>query len=343
MKERFTYIDIFRGLCMFIVIYSHILLFSIGYPQTSLLTDFFRGFFLNSFFFISGFLSYKETNWNFSNAKKFLLKKFMTLLIPTFISLGIFCFFTNGNYLNALEGSNKSGYWFTFTLFEMFVFYFIFAFITKKVKNKIWQTLLWLFLAMISYLLKKLYIEDTFLFNILSFNQLFYYLPLFLIGIICKTNLSLFHKIIKYKIIIVILFIIVCVGLKTHCIPQIIYNVSTTLLVYYLIKEIITTSTSTCSIYKYGTKLFQQIGQNTLPIYFLHYFILFKYPNFVIQYMQSLYSDSCFVGHSCAGLIEFIIIGATSILIALTCIYITKILSYVPYVNTLMFGIKLKT
>lgn len=50
MKERFIYIDIFRGLCMFVVIYSHILLFSIGYPQTSLLTDFLRGFFLNSFF-----------------------------------------------------------------------------------------------------------------------------------------------------------------------------------------------------------------------------------------------------------------------------------------------------
>jgi len=25
MKERFIYIDIFRGLCMFVVIYSHIL------------------------------------------------------------------------------------------------------------------------------------------------------------------------------------------------------------------------------------------------------------------------------------------------------------------------------
>lgn len=56
--------------------------------------------------------------------------------------------------------------------------------------------------------------------------------------------------------------------------------------------------------------------------------------------MQSLYLDSCFAGHSCAGFVEFIIIGATSIIIAFTCIYITKILSYVPYINTLMFGIK---
>ena len=340
MKERFIYIDIFRGLCMFIVIYSHILLFSIGYSQTSLLTDFFRGFFLNSFFFISGFLSYKETIWNFSNTKKFLLKKLITLLIPTFISLGVFCFFTKGNYISSLEGSSKSGYWFTFTLFEMCIFYSIFAFVTRKINNKIWQTVLWLLCAIFSYILKKICIEDTFLFNILSLNQLLYYLPLFLIGVICKINLLLFHKIIKYKIIKVLLFIIVCIGLKTHCIPLIIYNVSTTLLVYYLLKEIFTTSISTSIIYKCGTKLFQQIGQNTLPIYFLHYIILFKYPNAIIQYMQSLYLDSCFAGHSCAGFVEFIIIGATSIIIAFTCIYITKILSYVPYINTLMFGIK---
>jgi hypothetical protein len=58
--------------------------------------------------------------------------------------------------------------------------------------------------------------------------------------------------------------------------------------------------------------------------------------------MQSLYSDFCFASHSCAGFIELIIIGTTSILIALTCIYITKILNYIPYINILMFGINTK-
>lgn len=342
MKERFIYIDIFRGLCMFVVIYSHILLFSIGYPQTSLLTDFLRGFFLNSFFFISGFLSYKETNWNLSNTKRFIIKKIMTLFIPTLTCLGIFCFFMNGNYINALLGSSKSGYWFTFTLFEMFFIYAIFAFFTNRVKNITWKTILLLFLAIISYLIKKTFIEEGFLFNILSLNQLLYYFPLFLLGIICKVNVLLFPKIIKYKIIKILLLIIVCLELKTHCIPLIIYNISATLLVYYIIKDSITTNSSTSIIYKYGTKLFQRIGQNTLPIYFLHYFILFKYPNAITQYMQSLYSDFCFASHSCAGFIELIIIGTTSILIALTCIYITKILNYIPYINILMFGINTK-
>lgn len=116
------------------LLYSHILLFCIGYTETSLLTDFLRGFYLNTFFFISGFLSYKA-NWDFSTTRNFLKKKIATLLIPTLFCLGVFCFFMRINYMTSLLDANKSGYWFTFTLFEMFSLYAIHSYITNTIKN----------------------------------------------------------------------------------------------------------------------------------------------------------------------------------------------------------------
>lgn len=342
MKERYAYIDICRGLCMLIVIYSHLLLFSLGYPHCSLLTDFLRGFFLNSFFFISGFISYKERNWNISNTKSFLVKKVKTLLVPSFISLGFFCFIVNGNYINALIGSSKSGYWFTFVLFEMFFLYASIFAVTNNIKSKKWKTIFLLILAIMSYAFKKMLVEEELIFNILSLDNLLYYFPLFLLGTICRINIELFYEIIDRKFIKILLFIIVCLKLLCHCIPLIIYNVSITLFVFYMIKDIITTGTNSNTIYKYSTSVLQRIGQNTLPIYFLHYFILFKYPKSLCNYLQGLYSDTCFAGNSCAGFVELIIIGMTSLLIAVTCIYMAKLLSYVPYLNTLMFGIEMK-
>lgn len=95
MIERFIHIDILRGLCMFSVIYSHILLFCIGYTETSLLTDFLRGFYLNTFFFISGFLSYKA-NWDFSTTRNFLKKKNSNITNSNaFLSRGVLLFYEN--------------------------------------------------------------------------------------------------------------------------------------------------------------------------------------------------------------------------------------------------------
>lgn len=51
MKQRLLYIDVLRGIAILIVIYSHILLFCVGYSETSALTNLLRLYFLNGFFF----------------------------------------------------------------------------------------------------------------------------------------------------------------------------------------------------------------------------------------------------------------------------------------------------
>lgn len=60
MKERLLYIDVLRGIAILTVVYSHILLFCVGYSETSFMTDLLRKYFLNAFFFLSGFMAYKN-------------------------------------------------------------------------------------------------------------------------------------------------------------------------------------------------------------------------------------------------------------------------------------------
>ena len=61
MKERLLYIDVLRGIAILTVVYSHILLFCVGYSETSFVTDLLRKYFLNGFFFLSGFMAYKSS------------------------------------------------------------------------------------------------------------------------------------------------------------------------------------------------------------------------------------------------------------------------------------------
>lgn len=231
--------------------------------------------------------------------------------------------------------TTKSGYWFTFVLFEMFSLYAIYSYFTNTIRNKKWQTILLIFLAFAAYLINKLHIMVNPQKDLFNISGLLYYIPLFWIGIACRINIELFHKIIDLKYIKIILFAIVLLGLKTNIIPLIIYSISSTLFVYTIIKDI-TRNKPYGRVKKFANNILKTIGQNTLQIYFLHYFLLFKYPESITSYMQNLYSEDCLVGYT-----EFIMVGSICILISFTCIYIARILNYIPYVNTLMFGYKI--
>ena len=94
MKERLLYIDVLRGIAILTVVYSHILLFCVGYSETSFMTDLLRKYFLNAFFFLSGFMAYKKSpSLTLYQTGYFheLWKKVKQLLIPTLVSGGLYC------------------------------------------------------------------------------------------------------------------------------------------------------------------------------------------------------------------------------------------------------------
>lgn len=86
-KQRIEYFDTTKGLLMFFLIWGHMIIFAktLGiesdFTQTiQNMVPFYRVFFMQTFFFITGFC----TSWGIP-FKEFLVKNFKTILLPAFI------------------------------------------------------------------------------------------------------------------------------------------------------------------------------------------------------------------------------------------------------------------
>lgn len=82
-------------------------------------------------------------------------------------------------------------------------------------------------------------------------------------------------------------------------------------------------------------ELLALIGRNTLEIYLLHYFLLFRMPQTIIEYTHSMYGG---IANHCAGLVELLIYGPICLIIAMTCIGIKTLIMQVPIVSGILFG-----
>ena len=125
MKQRIAYIDAMRGFSMFLVVYSHVLTYTFGKVAS--------GWSLNSiistlhiplFFFLSGFLMYKDKQFKeWTSISNFLRNKGKVLLVPTLCFSIVFSYIMNVSCKTILLDRYKFGYWFTYTLFFYFVIY----------------------------------------------------------------------------------------------------------------------------------------------------------------------------------------------------------------------------
>lgn len=343
MKQRLLYIDVLRGIAILIVIYSHILLFCVGYSETSALTNLLRLYFLNGFFFISGFMAYKTFTLSLLEMIKNIWKKITTLLIPTLITSGLYCAYVHGNPCSFLADPAKGGYWFTIALFIIMTIYTIEDFLIKKLKNRYLQSVIILFVAGLIYSWHKTDMPSTAWANYLSLGGTSYYFPMFTIGVLCKKHIELFHKYLDIPLVKTSIFLIAMFGALIGYIPLLITSITVVLSTYFIVKDILNIHLEINEFQRYPNfkqlifNNLQIIGQNTIEIYFLHYFLLFKMPQNVITFTHSMYKGDSVANH-CSGIVEFGIYGSISIAIAFVCIGIHKVLTHVPYLSKLMFG-----
>ena len=345
MKQRLLYIDVLRGIAILIVIYSHILLFCVGYSETSALTNLLRLYFLNGFFFISGFMAYKTFTPSLLEMIKNIWKKITTLLIPTLITGGLYCAYVHGNPCSFLADPAKGGYWFTIALFIMMIIYTIEDFLIKKLKNRYLQSAIILFVAGLIYSWHKTDMTSTAWTNYLSLGGTSYYFPMFTIGVLCKKHIELFHKYLDIPLVKTSIFLIAMFGTLIGYIPLLITSIAVVLSAYFIVKDILNNHLEINEFQRLPPPKFKHLifnnlrifGQNTIEIYFLHYFLLFKMPQNVITFTHSMYKGDTIANH-CSGIVEFGIYGSISIVIAFICIGIHKVLTHVPYLNKFMFG-----
>jgi len=337
-KKRLQYIDCLRGFSMIFVVYQHILFFGMPDVPSSWFADVVRSFRMPLFFFISGFVSYKALfEWNFSSFGKLQLKKLRGQLIPTIFFFCLFVGLHDRQFVGWLFDCTKSGYWFTFVSFEIFLTYCIINMLFSKVKNK---NIVLIILAISAILLSSVWYRLGSFNNrtslLLSLDYYTRYYIYFIAGILVKAKLNTFHKLLENKIVMTIVFVFAFVLpymwtaynwkiialTRICCIYAIFYNLRDVFERKGLVSRGLT-----------------MIGTHTLEIYFLHYFLLFKTTH-IANFLKSFIGDKCFYGPSAEWLLELICVGTLSVFICFCCIGIKKIVETFPIVSELFFGPK---
>lgn len=272
-KKRIAYLDAIKCLAILMVIDDHIRATNGFDPYESLSGQMIYAPILPLFFFVSGFLAYKQ-NMDFKDVWNNVRQKFVFLVIPAIV----FCVgmnLMNGKNLLGFISGGWHGYWFTFVLFECFLLYYL---ITLAIKNEKWRigVLLALSLAGIG----MLAVNKDFGPAIFDLRRLTKFFQFFVLGTLAMKFRPQYERLMHNEVFkaTVVLSFFIGVFLLT-------YNMPTAL--HHFLRDVVLRYLGTFAIVSFfvcheegfqcPTKvnsLIALIGQNSLAIYLIHYFFL---------------------------------------------------------------------
>ena len=309
---------------MILVVFSHVEYFTFGVPYTdSLINSLFVIFRMPLFFFISGFIAYKNMDWDMTYFLEMLRKKFMVQILPTFVFCILFYMVCMKESLDSLVEQGPRAYWFTITLFWMFFLYYLTMYLFRKKSDNAKNV----FLCLLSVIGIGVYMGsglqwynlDIFPFHCLSYLSC--YFQFFALGVMCKKYYPTFERIVSSDMVkaVVLLafigcFIVLCKELFVESV--LIYRFNKSLLIRYL------GLFSVFALFYHYRNTFDSdnrivrglrfIGRRTLDIYLLHYFFL---PD-----LKSFASSYSFIFTPQNTVIELVVVLSISIIIVLMCL-----------------------
>ena len=295
-KQRIEYIDAMRGFTMILVVFAHICHFCLGDSR--------MGY---NAVFISGWLFESVAQRPFWEIAK---HKAMVQLVPTFIFLLLLA--PPPFFFHQL-GTLKGGYWFTFALFEFFIFYMIIIRISRK-----WSWLLAIVITIATFLYARYYdsirstsdgyqlwLVDLGGFLSVTTWRLFIF---FYLGAWVKRNFDAFLRWTSKPVVIVFVVISFFLIASTSHKDNLLFEMFrfygggiTGMLMVFTFFRLSALWLQRLRI----SKPLQYVGTRTLDIYLLHYFFL---PRFLMPYAGQVKAyDSQFV--------EFVVILAVSLVV----------------------------
>ena len=305
--ERLEYLDALRGFAMFLVVFVHIEFFGFfDFSHTTFLGKLFSAIHLPTFFFISGFCMYRP---NAVYGISHLYTDVLRLIVPAFIVGILYTYLIiHRDIVYFLSNTMKAGYWFTISLFEVIMIYRLVYWVSWN-RDKLFVTLL-LLTAIFLYLLKlplKIIPKAEVLGNYLCLHQTCNYFLYFAIGVlVCKykdlvgrLSLNKLVPLLSLLIFIVfsyLMFSYFSLGQLNWMLDKIIETLGETLVgisgVFLLYMFFVQYKALFIRENPLG-KIFIIVGNNTLAIYLLHYFLLpnlpmvgdflKKYPNIIVE------------------------------------------------------------
>jgi len=287
--KRINYIDALRGVTMFLVVFAHVMhgTLNLGGYDTVIGT-FFITFRMPMFFFISGYIAYKESDfWNLRNFFMKLKNKSFVQIIPAllFFILFMLCF-TNKNVLEILVSAYRNGfggYWFTFVLFEMFCVYYI-ASLISHYTTPVMVDIILVVASLLGIAWLSFASREGSLDAFLSMEKLAKYMQFFTFGILCRKHKTVFESFLRSDLLkagVIITFVIGFYFFSNEELKRSIpllfafnhdilvrYCGLLTLFMFFWVKQDYfneDTIVSKCLVF---------VGRRTLDIYLLHYFFI---------------------------------------------------------------------
>ncbi len=348
-NKRIGYIDALRGFTMILVVFAHVELFSLGITfDDTVIGSMFITFRMPMFFFISGFIAFKEITWNNSYFLKMLKKKSKVQIIPTLFFFILYYNICLNTSIDAFFTKGPMAYWFTIVLFYMFLLYYTIMLISSKCNKKSWVSDIILvilgIIGAITYIgSMKFYKLDNY--PLLCLINLSRYFEFFILGILCRKYHSTFNKIISNDniraiLLLAFLSIFILSWKKTliinYSIIQI-FNLEFTLrfLGLFTVFSIFFHYRETFDNNNKSIKALRFIGRRTLDIYLIHYFFL---PDLKL-YFERFYNDGGLIPQN--SIIEFFIVILLTLLVISISLLTSAIIRSSSILGHYLLGAKL--
>lgn len=342
-KERLEYLDALRGFAMLLVVFVHVEIFGFfEFSHITFIGKLFSAIHLPTFFFISGFCMYRP---NAVYRVSHLYKDVLRLIVPAFFVGVLYTYLIiHQDIIYFLSNTMKAGYWFTISLFEVLLIYRL-IFCMSRNSNKAFVILL-IVTAVLLYLLKlplKIIPQAEVIGDYLCIHQTCNYFIYFAIGVLFSKYKDQVSRLSSNELVrlLILLTFIVFSYLMFSCFSSVELN--------WISKKIIETLGETLvgisgvlllyMFFIYYKSIFNNdnlfgkslilIGNNTLAIYLLHYFLLPHLP--MIGDFLKIYPNII-----CELIFGFII---SFIVIAISLV-ITKLIRISPIMAKVLLGDK---
>ena len=331
--KRIEYIDALRGFTMFLVVVMHVGGICFGPPEGS-----FHGILgivrMPMFFLISGFVLYKAgVVWNKQQIISFFKKKIPVQLLSPFVFYMVYIHVHKYGFVDSIFNGPKFGYWFTFVLFEYFVFYATVRFLVRNW----WGDVILVIMGFCFYPFSWPVIKDALpipneILDFLSFQHWHYFI-FFVLGTLLKKYFDTVQCWLDGKWLLPCCILFFFLEIPFFDVLHIDGNIIGFPMSLAGLVIMFSFFRKKQHLFSHETRLgsvFQYVGRRTLDIYLIHYFLL----PVELRKVFTVFHD-----HS-MPIIEFAVSTLIAFLIIAMCLLIGNIIRLSPLLAHWVFGAK---
>lgn len=275
---RIRYLDVIKCFAILIVIHGHVKGFGFGlddtYSNPSQLMLY--AFNMPIFFFVSGFLAWKDGSTKMADVVNQLKKKFLYLVVPAVVFTLFRINLVHGEPLTYTLEHGFGGYWFTITLFECFALFYLLKYICSH-KHGLAALLLTISAVGVGIVSVRPLIGP----RIIDLNHLLKYFQFFAFGVLARMYQPQYYRLIQsewVKCFSLMGFFVLLYVLFSVSIPNRLFHLLRDVVLRYLgVIVVLSFFVANADWFSRDTRIcriINLVGRNSLAIYLLQYFFI---------------------------------------------------------------------